>query len=46
MAMKKDFAGINTSRVYNSIEQATSEKGRQGTASPGEATQRALDLKT
>ena len=34
---KKDFAGMNTGRVYGAIEQATSKKGQQGTASPQEA---------
>ena len=29
MAGKKDFAGMNTGRVYGAIEQATSEKGWQ-----------------
>ena len=43
---KKDFAGINTGRVYNSIEQATSAKGQQGTASPQEREARAADLRT
>lgn len=46
MAAKKDFAGINTGRVYGSIEQATSAKGQQGTASPQEAAERAAELKT
>jgi enhancing lycopene biosynthesis protein 2 len=46
MAGKKDFAGINTGRVYSSIEQATSEKGQQGTASPQEAAERAAELRT
>ncbi len=46
MARKKDFAGINTGRVYNSIEQATSQKGQQGTASPQEQEERAADLRT
>ena len=31
MASKKDFAGMNTGRVYGAIEQATSRKGQQGT---------------
>ena len=43
---KKDFAGMNTGRVYGAIEQATSKKGQQGTASPQEAQERAQDLKT
>lgn len=46
MAAKKDFAGMNTSRVYETIEQATSQKGQQGTASPQEAAERAAELKT
>lgn len=46
MATKKDFTSINTGRVYNAIEQATSRKGQQGTASPQEATERAAELRT
>lgn len=46
MASKKDFAGMNTGRVYNAIEQATSKKGQQGTASPQEKKKRAAELKT
>ena len=46
MANKKDFAGINTNRVYSTIEQATSARGQQGTASPKEAAERAAELKT
>ena len=46
MASKKDFAGVNTGRVYGAIEQATSRKGQQGTASPQEAADRAAQLKT
>lgn len=46
MAAKKDFAGINTGRVYNAIEQATSRKGQQGKASPQEAAERAASLQT
>ena len=47
MATKKnDFSGINTGRVYNTIEQATSRKGQQGTASPQEAQERREALKT
>lgn len=46
MAGKKDFAGMNTGRVYNAIEQATSKRGQQGTASPQEAAERAANLKT
>lgn len=44
--MAKDFTGINTSRVYEQIEQATSKRGQQGTASPQEAAERASALKT
>ena len=43
---KKDFAGMNTGRVYGAIEQATSEKGQQGKASPQEAAERAAELRT
>ena len=43
---KKDFSGINTGKVYSQIEQATSRKGQQGTASPQEAAERAEELKT
>lgn len=46
MASKKDFAGMNTGRVYGAIEQATSRKGQQGTSSPQEAAERAAQLKT
>ena len=46
MAGKKDFSGMNTGRVYGAIEQATSNKGQQGTASPQEAAERAANLKT
>lgn len=46
MASKKDFAGMNTGRVYNSIEQATSRKGQQGKASPQEVLERKENLKT
>ena len=46
MASKKDFGAINTGRVYNAIEQATSRRGQQGTASPQEAQERAAQLKT
>lgn len=46
MATKKDFSGMNTGRVYSAIEQATSRKGQQGTASPQEAAERAAQLKT
>ncbi len=46
MAVKKDFSTINTEKVFNSIETATSRKGQQGTASPEEAAQRAAQLRT
>lgn len=46
MATKKDFSSINTGRVFGAIEQATSNKGQQGTASPQEATERAAELRT
>ena len=46
MASKKDFAGMNTGRVYGAIEQVTSRKGQQGTASPQEAQERAAELRT
>lgn len=46
MASKKDFAGINTGRVYSSIEQATSRKGQQGTASPQETAERKAAMRT
>jgi enhancing lycopene biosynthesis protein 2 len=46
MASKKDFGAINTGRVYNSIEQATSRRGQQGQASPQEAAERAAELRT
>ena len=46
MASKKDFAGVNTSRVYGAIEQATSRKGQQGTASPQEQLERSNALRT
>lgn len=43
---KPDFAAINTGRVYESIETATSSKGQQGTASPQEQAERQAELKT
>lgn len=46
MASKKDFSKMNTGRVYNSIAQATSERGQQSTASPQEAAERAAELQT
>lgn len=44
--MAKDFTGINTGRVYKSIETGTSRRGQQGKASPQEAAERASNLKT
>ena len=46
MANKKDFTGMNTGRLYDTIEQATSKRGQQGTASPQEAEERAAELRT
>lgn len=46
MAAKKDFGAINTGKVYATIEQATSNRGQQGTASPQEAAARKSALKT
>lgn len=46
MAVKKDFGAINTGRVYRALEQATSDKGQQGQASPQEAAERASQLRT
>ncbi len=46
MATKKDFSGVNTGRLYSQIEQATSKKGQQGTASPQEQETRAAELRT
>lgn len=47
MATKKpDFSSINTSKVYQSIETATSRKGQQGEVSPAEAAERAGALRT
>jgi len=47
MATKKqDFSGINTGKVYQSIEIATSRKGQQGEASPQEQAERKAELKT
>ena len=43
---KKDYSGINTGRLFNNIEQATSRKGQQGTVSSEEAEERAEQLKT
>lgn len=45
-AKKKDFSAINTGRVYESIETATSTRGQQGTASPQEQEERAEALRT
>ena len=46
MAAKKDFAGINTGRVYGTIETATTQRGQQGTASLQEKADRAAELRT
>lgn len=43
---KKDFSAIGASRVYTAIEQATSTRGQQGTASPQEAATRAAEART
>ena len=43
---EKNFSGINTGRIYRDIEQATAQKGQQGTASPQEAAKRASQMKT
>jgi len=44
---KKNFTGINTgSRVYSALDQATANKGQQGTADAEEITERAEALKT
>lgn len=45
-AKKKDYSQMQTGRLYSNIEQATTTKGQQGTASPEEAAERAADLKT
>lgn len=44
--MAKDFSGINTGRVYESIDQATSKRQQQAAASPEEAAQRKASMKT
>lgn len=46
MATKKNFADIQTGRLYGNIEQANSKKGQQGKASPEEAHDRAEALRT
>lgn len=46
MASKKDFNSIQTGNVFKAVEQATSRKGQQGTASPQEAHERAEALRT
>lgn len=49
MAAKKGFEGIQTNRasgVYNTIEQATSRKGQQGTAGAEEQRERMENLRT
>ena len=42
----KDFANVNTGRVFNAIETATAKKGHQGTASQQEQAERASELRT
>lgn len=46
MAGKKDFSKMETGNVYKAIEQGTSRKGQQGTASPEEAAARAEEMRT
>lgn len=46
MAQKKDFAGVNTARVYAGLEQATAAKNKQPAISPQEAEQRAEEMRT
>lgn len=43
---KKQFAEINTGKLYGNIEQATAPKGQQGTASQEEQRARASALAT
>lgn len=43
---KKDFTGVNTSRVYAGLEQATSHRGQQPAISPQEAEERAAEMRT
>ena len=43
---KKQFAEINTGKLYGNIEQATTPKGQQGTASQEEQRARASALAT
>lgn len=43
---KKSFENMNTDKVYSAIEQGTSRRGQQGTASPQEAKDRADNLRT
>ncbi len=42
----KDFSGIKTDRVFNSIEQSVNDKGIKTTAGPKEKQERASKLKT
>ena len=44
--MAKKFDGINTGKVYSTLQQATHEKGMQTEASTEEATERAQQLRT
>lgn len=45
-AAKKSFEQMQTGSVYGTIEQATSSKGQQGTASKAEQAERAANLQT
>lgn len=44
--MAKDFSSMNTNRVFNTINQATTNRGQQAEAGPEEKAERAADLKT
>lgn len=44
--MAKDFSGMNTGKIYDSIEQATSNRGQQGSANAQERKERAEELRT
>lgn len=46
MASKKTFEGVDTSRVYSDIEQATAKGRKQKTASPEEIEQRHAEGRT
>lgn len=43
---KKDFAGINTSRAFSTVETAISSRKRPAKASPEEARTRAEEMRT